>query len=209
MTQPRKRPAQQRSRATVDVILEAAAQVFDTEGIAATTNRIAERAGVSIGSVYQYFPDKHALLHELALRHLAVAAAEIDAVLSRAETTDAHVVGLVEDLTRAIVRVNQSPGQLHQVLRGFAPRSPELLALFGATASRVVTAVADRLRELGVDDPVGRARLAYESLDGQAHGSLGRIDDPDRREARIRAVVAGQLSVLGLTPTSADAETLR
>lgn len=52
MDTPRKRPRQQRSRATVDTVLEAAAQVFEREGMAATTNRIAERAGFSIGTLY-------------------------------------------------------------------------------------------------------------------------------------------------------------
>jgi AcrR family transcriptional regulator len=59
---PRKSPLQGRSRVTVDAIL-AAAQVFATHGYAAeTTNRIAERAGISIGSLYEYFPNKDALL---------------------------------------------------------------------------------------------------------------------------------------------------
>lgn len=60
--QPRKRPRQARSRATFDAILEAAAQVLARDGYAATTtNAIAERAGVSIGSVYEYFPGKDAI----------------------------------------------------------------------------------------------------------------------------------------------------
>ena len=78
LVDPRRRtPAQQRSRDTVDVLLEAAAQVFRREGVAATTNRIAERAGVSIGTLYQYFADKYALLYALAERHVRAAAAAL------------------------------------------------------------------------------------------------------------------------------------
>ncbi|WP_353957073.1 helix-turn-helix domain-containing protein [uncultured Ornithinimicrobium sp.] len=65
---PRKQPQQRRSRATVDKILAAAAQVLAEEGDGATTDRIAARAGVSIGSLYQYFPNKGALMLELARR---------------------------------------------------------------------------------------------------------------------------------------------
>ena len=54
----RKSPAQSRSRATVEAILDAAAHILVTQGFAAaSTNRIAEKAGVSIGSLYQYFPN--------------------------------------------------------------------------------------------------------------------------------------------------------
>lgn len=63
---PRKRPVQQRSRATYDAILEGAAQVLKKHGYAkATTNAIAKRAGVSIGSLYEYFPDKEAVFAAL------------------------------------------------------------------------------------------------------------------------------------------------
>src|SRR5215471_21205054 len=69
---PRRAPSQSRSRDTVEAIVEAAAQVFERHGYAAgTTNRIAERAGVSIGSLYQYFPNKDAIVMELARRHIA------------------------------------------------------------------------------------------------------------------------------------------
>jgi AcrR family transcriptional regulator len=69
---PRKTPVQERSRATVDAVLQAAADILTREGYAKlTTNAIAERAGVNIASVYQYFPNKDAIAAELRRRHVA------------------------------------------------------------------------------------------------------------------------------------------
>ena len=63
---PRKTPVQKRSQATVDAILDASAQVLRKKGYAkTTTNAIAERAGVSIGSLYEYFPNKEAVFAAL------------------------------------------------------------------------------------------------------------------------------------------------
>jgi len=65
-------PRQKRSLATMEVILEAAAQVLEIAGEAGfNTNTIAERAGVGIGSIYRYFPDKHAILVEMGRREMA------------------------------------------------------------------------------------------------------------------------------------------
>jgi AcrR family transcriptional regulator len=69
-TNPRKSASQERSRATVDALLEATARVLMKEGYdRASTNRIAEVAGVSIGSLYQYFPSKEALVAAVIDRH--------------------------------------------------------------------------------------------------------------------------------------------
>ena len=66
----RKTPRQERARATVDAILMAAAHILKNEGSGhLTTNRIAEVAGVSIGSLYQYFPNKVAVVAALRERH--------------------------------------------------------------------------------------------------------------------------------------------
>jgi AcrR family transcriptional regulator len=68
-SRPRKIPRQARSLATVEVILDAAALLLVDEGYEqATTNRIAERAGVSIGSLYQYFPNREAVVAAVAQR---------------------------------------------------------------------------------------------------------------------------------------------
>ncbi len=74
---PRKKPLQKRSQETVDFLLEAATRVFIEEGYeAASTNKIARRAGVSVGSLYQYFPNKEAITAALYDR-LSVKAVQI------------------------------------------------------------------------------------------------------------------------------------
>ena len=68
---PRKRPKQARSSRLVEAILQAAVRVLEREGAAGfTTVRVAERAGVSVGSLYQYFPNKEALVGALIEHHV-------------------------------------------------------------------------------------------------------------------------------------------
>lgn len=69
--EPRKRPVQSRSAVTVDALLEATVQVLlDVGKERLTTTRVAYRAGVSVGTLYQYFPNKNALLQATLQRHL-------------------------------------------------------------------------------------------------------------------------------------------
>ncbi len=83
---PRKAPRQRRSQHTVASILEAAAQVLETQGLAGfTTNAVAERAGVSIGSLYQYFPSKDALTLALLQREAERFQADAIAALAIAD----------------------------------------------------------------------------------------------------------------------------
>ena len=68
---PRKSPVQARSAATIDALHTAVIQVLIREGLSrCTTTRIAERAGMSVGSVYQYYPNRDALLAAVLERHL-------------------------------------------------------------------------------------------------------------------------------------------
>lgn len=69
--EPRKSPVQARSAASVDAILEATIQVLLSDGKEQlTTTRVASRAGVSVGTLYQYYPNKSALLQGALKRHL-------------------------------------------------------------------------------------------------------------------------------------------
>jgi AcrR family transcriptional regulator len=79
--EPRKSPVQARSTASVEAILEATVQVLVSIGKERlTTTRVAERAGVSVGTLYQYFPNKTALLQAALRRHLEAVTNAIDRV---------------------------------------------------------------------------------------------------------------------------------
>jgi AcrR family transcriptional regulator len=89
---PRKTPRQQRSRLTIDAIFEATIQVLLANGPEAiTTGQIAERAGVSVGSLYQYFPNKRALLAAVVQRHVGQV---VDATIQACQS--AHGQGIRE-----------------------------------------------------------------------------------------------------------------
>ncbi|MFO1158547.1 MAG: TetR/AcrR family transcriptional regulator [Reyranellaceae bacterium] len=97
----RRIPRQERAAETVAAILEAAAQILEAGGLGAfTTNRVAERAGVSIGTLYQYFNDKNALLLALARQELGAALTDIGRALT---ADDPSVEGRVRAMVRTMV----------------------------------------------------------------------------------------------------------
>ena len=111
---PRKTPRQDRSRATVEALLEATADILIRDGYARlTTNRIADRAGVNIASLYQYFPGKEAIVAELRRRHGADQRAALRHVLAE------QTAGELESTFRRLVSIGvaghaQAP-RLHRV----------------------------------------------------------------------------------------------
>ena len=82
--EPRKTPRQSRSTATVEAIFAATIQVLLTDGeTQLTTTRVAERAGVSVGTMYQYFPNKQALLYAVLQQRLGAVVEAIEAAAAR------------------------------------------------------------------------------------------------------------------------------
>ena len=116
----RKAPSQDRSKATVEAILEATARVLLRDGYdRASTNRIAKAAGVSVGSLYQYFPSKEALAGALIDRHQS----QTEALLTLPD--DAHrrpLPELARHLVRGMLRAHAVHPRLHQVLMDQMPR---------------------------------------------------------------------------------------
>ncbi len=174
----RRSPRQARSIQTLAVLVEAAAQVFSREGLAATTNRIAERAGVSIGTLYQYFPDKNALLHAVAARHVRTADARLGALFARLRATEPSFDETMDQLLAALVDLHSGQPRLHAVLHRVAMTAADLEEM-RAFEDRVCAEVAFHLKRcdrggLGAtggdtDDPELTARTLVHAIDAQLH----------------------------------------
>jgi AcrR family transcriptional regulator len=112
----RKQPAQDRAKETVKVILEGAAQVFSEEGYSATTNRIAQRAGVSIGSLYQYFPNKESILSSLLGQHIQEGYDLISKELSKLMKEGKITRDTLRRLVETMITLHERNPSLHRVL---------------------------------------------------------------------------------------------
>jgi AcrR family transcriptional regulator len=119
---PRKRPKQERSQATVEAILTATAHILTESGYDQfNTNRVAELAGVSIGSLYQYFPNKEALIVALAEQHasemVALAQHHLEGL------GDCSVSEVLSRIIKAAFAAHAVNPRLHRVLNEQVPRS--------------------------------------------------------------------------------------
>jgi AcrR family transcriptional regulator len=119
--QPRKQPRQSRSRETVRTILDAAAAVLIKRGYEGmSTNQVAQRAGVSIGSLYQYFPSKEAIIAALIDEHLEAEHAIIREAFER--LADAPLERAVAGLVDAVLLTSTVNPKLRRVFLEQIPR---------------------------------------------------------------------------------------
>jgi AcrR family transcriptional regulator len=125
LTNPRKQASQERSRATVDALLEATARILVREGFdKASTNRIAQKAGVSIGSLYQYFPSKEALVAAVIDRHNQDLMQVVRGALE--EVARLPIEQAVRRIVAAAVDAHRIDPKLHRVLAEQIPRTGRL-----------------------------------------------------------------------------------
>jgi AcrR family transcriptional regulator len=182
-TTPRKRPRQARSQVTVDLILEATARLLVKHGFdGLTTNGVAEAAGVSIGSLYQYFPNKEALVAALIERHMEEMNAAVLGELTRvAALPMAQTVRAVIEL---IFRAHAVEPALHRVLTEQVPRVGRMARLkeLDQIGHRMVTGIlAARRSELAIYDPELSAFVLVTAIEAICHAQVfspERLRDP-------------------------------
>ena len=170
-TTPRKRPRQARSRATVDAVLEATARVLVKRGFdGLTTNLVAEAAGVSIGSLYQYFPNKAALVGALIEKH-------VDAMQSLALAELTRVAQLpmpeaIRSVIEVMIRAHAVSPELHRVLTEQVPRvgrMAKLREIEAITHRMVAGLLASRKAELAIEDPDMAAFVLVSAIEAITH----------------------------------------
>lgn len=152
-TEPRKSPVQARSAASVDAILKATVQVLLRVGKdRLTTTRVAERAGVSVGTLYQYFPNKGALLRAALMRHIEEIYAEVDKVCR--EQRGQPVEEMVEALAKAFLAVKMRDPKKSRALYAIGADVEGAKLTAGATAKvggAIVALLASAPEKLGTD----------------------------------------------------------
>ena len=189
---PRKAPVQARSAATIEALHVAAIQVLTREGLGrCTTTRIAERAGMSVGSLYQYYPNRDALLAAVLERHLDGITRAVEQACSdqRGKPVSQMASALVIAFVTAKLRDSRESKALYAVAeaRGGAK-------LVARMYRRMVAAVAAMLADAPdarFDDPTMTATIALGALVGPVR-SLLEGHAPAQYEARLE----GQLTVL-------------
>lgn len=187
---PRKIPRQPRARETRARILASAAEAFETHGYAhGTTNRIAEGAGLSVGSLYQYFPNKDAILVELVDDHIDAGVVAVTDAVTRAEARSADARPGLDDLigcvVEAMVALHGTNRRLHRVLFEEAPRPPEQLARLRSIEQMLTERMAEMIAG-HPEIPGGRdldvaTRLVVETIESLVHrvatDEQSKIDD--------------------------------
>jgi AcrR family transcriptional regulator len=174
---PRKRPKQERSQATVEAILTATTHILTEEGYdQLTTNRVAERAGVSIGSLYQYFPNKEALIFALAEHH-----ADQMAQLAQHHLeglSDRSVPEVLRQIVKAALAAHAVNPKLHRVLHEQIPHSQVMRQLDQAKMENQLRSFlaqrSDQLRPQNLDLAVFIVEHTIRAL---IHGAI--IDHPE------------------------------
>jgi AcrR family transcriptional regulator len=198
LTSPRKEASQERSRATVDALLSATARILVKEGYdRASTNKVAEAAGVSIGSLYQYFPSKEALVSAVIERHMAEMMELVRTSLVRVAAMP--LAAAARELVRVMIDAHRIEPKLHRVLVEQIPRvgNLERIESIDVEATALVRAYLEAHRsEIDVVDLDLAAFVAVTSVEALTHAAVLRrpaLLDDERFRDEVAALVVRYL----------------
>jgi len=191
----RRLPRQQRARLTVDAVLDATVLILKRDGFSQiTTNRIAEVAGISIGSLYQYFPDKGAIFVALHQRHVE----EVDRLIER--TFRLHAGSSLEVLLRSfiapMVDLHATDTEVHEMLMAQVPhRAAGATDLPTRIHGALRSALSSRAPDVeGPDNLDGVAFVTAHMIDSLSHGAALRrpasVSLADAKMEALQAVLA-------------------
>ncbi|MEN6473345.1 MAG: TetR/AcrR family transcriptional regulator [Syntrophaceae bacterium] len=170
---PLREPRQSRSRVTYDAILEATTQLLIERGYAATTtNHIAERAGISIGSLYQYFPNKEAIAVELLQRHILGGPAYMESKITHAMKYLRDPVKIVKAFIEAACDHHADNPTLHKVLEEEVPHPPHIREAIRRNEDLFAVALANLIeqqRPQQVPNLTVAARLVFVIIKTMSH----------------------------------------
>ncbi|MEO5757460.1 MAG: TetR/AcrR family transcriptional regulator [Mesorhizobium sp.] len=190
LTKPRKNASQERSRSTVDALVEATARILVRDGFdKASTNRIAEEAGVGIGSLYQYYPSKEALVAAVIDRHNRDIMQVVNAAF--AEVASQPIEQAVRRLVAVAIEAHRIDPKLHRVLAEQIPRTGRLadVEAFGRETYALFRAyLEDHRDELRAVDLGMAAFVSVTSIEALAHTAV--LQGPEKlRDGAVRALV--------------------
>jgi AcrR family transcriptional regulator len=198
LTSPRKSATQERSRATVDALLSATTRVLVKEGYdRASTNKVADAAGVSIGSLYQYFPSKEALVAAVIERHIGQMMDVVRASLVRVALLP--LADAARELVRVMIDAHRIEPKLHRVLVEQIPRvgNLEQIESVDDEAIALVRAYLEAHRdEIDVPDLDLAAWVAVTSVEALTHAAVLRrpaLLDDERFRDEVAALVVRYL----------------
>jgi len=196
----RKAPVQQRSRALVDAIIRTTARIVVRDGWnGLTTNRVAREAGCSVGSLYQYFPNKDALVHALVVE---LADQMGDALVALGKSlSDLPINEAVDAIVLAALDTARTDAPVFRAVLVELPRLGAL-EVFDRVNRRTADALAEwislRRHELDVPDPSLTAHVLVTALDALTDHALvfrPELLDSARFEGELRKLVTGYLGI--------------
>jgi AcrR family transcriptional regulator len=181
--EPRKAPVQARSTVTVKAISEATIQVLLSQGTdRLTTTRVAERAGVSVGTLYQYYPNKQALLFAVLEDHLDRVSAAVEAACARARGKP--LAEMVKDVVEAFVDAKMARTDISTALYRIAADlgGPTLVKRTSQRSQKALTAML----RTAPDAELGEEKFAIQTMFAAMAGTTRSVLEAGASPAMVR-----------------------